>query len=253
MDNNDLYISSAMIDKYSSMANSSVEKLDNTRNTNDTGFSSLRDNGLYTKGFHKIGSRLSVITSTIKNTNNINKAYINKFVSLESEGKKLAEDLIVPKIDNTRSINLVNSYASTNVYKKDGKSVNSGSNNTTINYLNDNYAEDKELLGDITKISEEEVKDLKDYSLLKEELLTSINKKLNTLKVELIDYSGIKDEVLKKVNKELNTYEVELNDIELEKVDLNYNDTYSDEYQINLNDYVDAEKLELSDIKEVNE
>ena len=253
MDNNEIFISSALMDKYSSMAESNTKKLDETRETNDSGFSSLKDNGIYTKGFNKIGSRLTSITNTIKNTNNINKAYIGKFVTLEAEGKRLAEELIVPKIDNTRSINLVNHFASTNISKEDGKSVNSGIDTLVDNNLIDKYYEDKELLGDITKEDNVKEEELDDYIDLNKELLTSIDKDSNTLEVELEDYTLIKEELLKKVNSDINTYEVKMNDIELERVDINNQDKYSDEVMINLNDYINSNRVELSDIKEVNE
>lgn len=252
MENNELYISSDIMDKYSRLSDENTTKLDNTKNTNDNGFGSVSSLGLYNKGFNKIGTRLGTIINTIKNTNNINIAYINKFKSLEEEGIELAQDLVVPKIDNTKSISLINQYANIKINKEDGKSVNDGTSTIVNNSLTDNYNVDSDTLESITKVSQDEVIELTDNNSSNKETLESINTSDKVFNIELDEYEETKNEILSTINNKINSFDVIFNDIDLEEVDLTQIDKETIDNITLLNDYINSNKVELFDFEEVS-
>ena len=245
-ESNELFISSSIMEKYSSVTENNTNKLDNTKEETSTNFSSLINNGIYSKGFNKIANRLSVVSDTLKNTRSINRNYLDKFIDLENKGMDLANELTIPKIDHSRSVSINNTYKNINLNKNDGNSVTSG-NNVSNSSLNDNYSGNKETVKDITK---EEVKN----STL-EDIYSSLLKKLsdvsndNTVKENSINFNaGINKENINSITKEDNIKEVSINDYAIDKHNLEDINNKENDYINNIEDYKDSTVTKLSNI-----
>ena len=222
MDSNELYIDTSIMDKYSSITDDNINRLDNTKEETTSNFSSLIDNGIYTQGFNKIASRLDVITNTLNNTKNINRNYIDKFIALENKGVSLANDIEIPVIDHSRSVSINDTFNSTSLNKEDGTSVNNGNKEKTST-MEDKYKSTNTKLTSIDNDKELEESVLKLYTDIDKKALNSITKEDNITELLLEDYDLLKSN---------------LNDI-------NKKDTIK---EIDLDEYIDINKINLSNI-----
>ena len=247
MKNEGLYISNAIMEKYTSEIEKSYNNLDKSYNDTNNNFTSLINNGIYRDGFSNISKALIETIDTLKQSNKVNRAFMSSFASLEDKGTSLIESIEVPNIsvvDNRLSL-LKKNYMS--LYKEDGTSVKD----------NDTYLENYE------DIYDEEHKDLKDLNNYYEEKDTHFDVLPDTNKTNL---ESLKNAASQTIDYEDKNYDINITRIsnmirERQEQLIEYNDIYSsinkelkdinntNTYEIN---YDDKSALDSINLQKIN-
>lgn len=195
-------------------------------------FEGLKRNDIFKDGFTRVEKGYTEVNQSLQNYKRVLNNYGNDLMNFEKKGMDLIDSLNIPKTFSLNDVLINVNNEQTDLFKKDGKSVNEGKETGSVLETEVGELVDKENLKDINNDKVEEPSIYDDSSRIKTKVLDDISSTNNNLEKQYDESSRIHNEILDNINKEQDNKEQEYDDTSLIK-DKEVLDEMNDEVVLN--------------------